>query len=256
MPSDLQKLVESGDSPRLARWISKSKNGPDSTDGKSLAPLHYAAYFGKIEIVRDLLKSGADPNIKAAKYDSTPLQWATYCGIKNAPKLNYQLNAAVIDALLTGGADYDIMSAVANHDFQQLKRILRENPKEANSRWMNGFSPLHVNNSVEIGKVLLRAGADINQRSDGGATPLIYLCNRLKAEPKVAILYIKNGADINAQDKAGRTALHGAVRRGYEEIVKALLRSGAEKGLKNKKGETPFVKARKLGKRSLQEILK
>ncbi len=170
--------------------------------------------------MHNLLKLGANPNFKMAKYNSTPLQWATYCGIKNAPKLNYQLNAAVIEALLIGGATYDIMSAVANQDLQQVKWMLKKNPEEVNSKWMNGFSPLHVNNSFEIGKLLIR-----------------------------------KGADMNAQNKAGRTALHGAVRRGHEEIVHALLKSGAKKGLKNKKGETPLDKAKNLRKKPLKAIL-
>jgi ankyrin len=256
LPSDLQKRVESGDGKELMKWISKSKDGPDSIDGMGLTPLHYAAYFGKKEMVRDLLKLGADPDFKIAKYNSTPLQWATYCGIKNAPKLNCRMNAEVIGALIVGGATYDIMSAMANQDLRHVKSLLKKNPEEVNSKWMNGFAPLHVNNGFEIGKLLIKLGADVDQRSEDGTTPLIYLCNRLKAEPAVAMLYIQNGAHINAQNKAGSTALHGAVRRGHEEIVEALLKSGARKGLKNKKGETPLDKAENLGKKPLQVILK
>lgn len=256
MPSALQKLIESEDHPGIANWISSSKNDPNSTDTMGLTPLHYAAYFGKTEIVRELLRLGSDPNFISPKYNATPLQWATYCGIKYAPNLNPQLNSTVIELLLQNGATYDILSAVANQDLPQVTSILNQDLSEANSKWMNGYSPLHVNNNVEIGRLLLQAGADINQSSDDGTTPLIKLSGRLQADPKVAMLYIQSGAEVNAQNQSGTTALHGAVRRGHLEIVEALLKAGADKALKNKKGESPLDKALNLRKKQLQEILK
>ena len=91
--------------------------------------------------------------------------------------------------------------------------------------------------------------------SDDGTTPLIYLCTRLKAEPELVRLYLRSGAQADARNEAGRTALHGAARRGHEEVVGILLEAGADKTLKNKKGETPLDKAVKLKKSSIRKLL-
>jgi len=259
LPTALQTAIESGDGKALDTILGitrgKPKSNPDFTDERGLTPLHYAAYFGKLDIIKRILALGADPDIKMVKYGSTPLQWATYCGIKNAPKLDHRLNAAVIRELLRGGAQYDIMSAVANTDLAQVEKILSNHPAQAASKWMSGFSPLHVNHDLKIGKRILSHAAILDQRSDDGTTPLVNLCNRLKADPRIAFLYLEHGADVNARNDSGSSPLHGAVRRGHEEIVRILLEHGADKSLRNAKGETPYDKAVNLKKKSLLDLL-
>jgi hypothetical protein len=51
---------------------------------------------------------------------------------------------------------------------------------------------------------------------------------------------IKSGADLDAPDKNGATALHRAVRTRCAAAVKCLLKAGAEPLLRNKPGSTPF----------------
>jgi ankyrin repeat protein len=52
---------------------------------------------------------------------------------------------------------------------------------------------------------------------------------------------IKNGADINAKSgPAQRTALHQAVKDGRLELVKILLSNGADASIRNVEGRTPI----------------
>jgi len=51
---------------------------------------------------------------------------------------------------------------------------------------------------------------------------------------------IKQGADVNAKDRNGNTALHGAVYKGHKEIVNLLLVREADINAKNYKQETVF----------------
>lgn len=49
---------------------------------------------------------------------------------------------------------------------------------------------------------------------------------------------IENGADVNAKDVWGKTALRSASQNGHFEIVKFLIENGADMNAKNKNNET------------------
>jgi uncharacterized protein len=57
-------------------------------------------------------------------------------------------------------------------------------------------------------------------------------------------LLLKLGADVNAVDKNGETALHGAAYRNHPKVVQLLADNGAKIDIwyrKNKSGLTPLV---------------
>jgi hypothetical protein len=53
-------------------------------------------------------------------------------------------------------------------------------------------------------------------------------------------LLLARGLDINAADKRGRTALHGAALQGYDDVVRFLAEHGARLDVKDKQGFTPL----------------
>jgi ankyrin repeat protein len=102
---------------------------------------------------------------------------------------------------------------------------------------------------VEIGKLLLEAGADPNSAENHRrSTPLHYAADGYTVSPlwnekqQVAMirLLLKAGAAIEAQDKNGATALHRAVRTRCAAAVKCLLDAGADATVRNKPGSTAF----------------
>ena len=48
------------------------------------------------------------------------------------------------------------------------------------------------------------------------------------------------GADVNAKNKRGNTALHWAAGNGHVPAIEALLAAGAEPDVKNRNGNTPL----------------
>jgi len=53
-------------------------------------------------------------------------------------------------------------------------------------------------------------------------------------------LCLDRGVDINAFNTNGTTAIHSAVQRGAEKVVKYLADNGAKLDMKNKQGRTPL----------------
>ena len=61
-------------------------------------------------------------------------------------------------------------------------------------------------------------------------------------------LLAEHGAELNAQDKKGRTPLHRATYEGQVDAVEALLAAGADPSIPNKSGKNAFAIARKAAK--------
>ncbi len=88
---------------------------------------------------------------------------------------------------------------------------------------------------------LISAGANINEPDSNGATPLIHAIWKGKTE--AAKYLIESGADLNAKDKKGYDALFYAIEYGQLETVKSLIGKGANIESKDLTGLTPLVYA-------------
>ncbi len=97
-------------------------------------------------------------------------------------------------------------------------------------------------NRRRIVELLLAHGANIDTQDDLGSTPLMDAAGH--ACPDMMNFLLAHGATVNMQDKEGNTALHKALW-GYpsDEIIRPLLRHGADPYRRNKRGETPLALA-------------
>ncbi len=92
---------------------------------------------------------------------------------------------------------------------------------------------------VESIKQHIENGTNLNeQESTSGVTPLVAAA--ITGQAQTADLLLKNGADVNAYDKAGSTALHAAAFFGHTDTVKVLLHHGADTDAKNGYENTPL----------------
>ena len=73
---------------------------------------------------------------------------------------------------------------------------------------------------------LVDYGANPNEKMHNGSTPLIMAS--LLGNKNAVIGFIRNGADLNAVDREGKTALWWAIKYMNQEIMKLLVLEGAE----------------------------
>lgn len=66
-------------------------------------PLHWAAWFGRVAMVRLLLSHGAHVNARDSQYGSSPIAWAAH-GSTNARRGADADYVAIVDLLITAGA--------------------------------------------------------------------------------------------------------------------------------------------------------
>jgi hypothetical protein len=94
---------------------------------------------------------------------------------------------------------------------------------------------------LQIVSVLLARGASVNERGADGVTPLVQLAawgSAPGADGRLTKEFVRLGADANARDDSGTTALMLAARRGREDLVEILLAEGADPLIQNCRGDT------------------
>jgi len=106
---------------------------------------------------------------------------------------------------------------------------------------------------TRILKQLLEQGADINATDPDGYTALHRAAS--KGQLKSARILHRNGIDIDRQNRKGETALYLAALNGHESFVSWLLEQGADSRLATRKGSTPLLAAIRSGNPAIAERL-
>ncbi len=198
----------------------------------------------RVKLIRVLLEAGANPN--ASENGATPLEIAARQIHPTANRDNAQLRE-IVALLRKHGAKLDLFSAVAVGDADQVRRLLAQDPKQANSLGHNGYPAMHFAIGMddrEIVTALLKAGCDVNlrNRSDHtgskGETPLHAAAFWGRTE--IAAQLIAAKADVNAVDERKGTPLHEAARLGSLAVVKLLAKNGAGIDARDDEGKTPL----------------
>jgi len=135
-----------------------------------------------------------------------------------------------------------------SENYEEVIRHLITNLDDLNNNQsMMHDTPLHrlcarVSPHMELIKLLLERGAEVNAVNKSGKTPLFH-CTFSFSKELLALL-ASYGADVNAVDNHGNTVLHedfiGLDHQNFEEFLKALLALGYNINVKNQAGYTPL----------------
>jgi len=135
-----------------------------------------------------------------------------------------------------------LINAAARGDLNVVKLLL-ERGADVNVADNGGYTALH--HAIEaryddVSELLLNhPKLDPNARGLNGVTTLMSYVWRERKDAVQKLL--DRGADVNAQDNDGDAALHGAAQNGNIEIIDLLVTKGANPNLKNKVGGTPLM---------------
>ncbi len=122
-----------------------------------------------------------------------------------------------------------------------------------------GRTPLHhaaADGDIEKCKELLTAGADPNAQDDNGWTALHFASQANSAKATAAL--VEAGAQLELRDSYGNTPLWRAVfnSRGDGDVIALLRLAGADPHAKNDHGVSPLSLARKIANFDVAQYFK
>jgi ankyrin repeat protein len=210
LSKQLRKAIKSGDLSTLARLCatsSKSATAVLLAKGPSgNSSLHLVAVHGHVDILKLLLKLGAEPD-KENDYGWTPLMFASFYGHV--------------------------------HICELLLNIKSVNPDRVNALSLNALKCSIYKGHIQITEMLLEHGVDVDHGGTAGPglTALMIAC-KVKNHAAVSAL-LSRCADCNYQCKTnGWTAFFYAIHPEDYSLVRILLNSRAEPNLQDWSGRT------------------
>ena len=149
--------------------------------------------------------------------------------------------------------------AIAMRREREALDLIRDGA-DVNHKDRSECSPLYLTTFsqelLDVAKVLVARGADVNHPRTGGFTPLHNACGW--ENPAAVEFLLASGADTSARDMDGFTPLHiAAVTAGRDntEACRVLLRHGVEVNAKDAAGRTPLDWARSNGLQAMVDLL-
>ncbi len=218
---DLVPAAEYGHLDSVRYHILKNPKRINEKDKEGEGLLFLAAKSGNLSVVEFLVEQGADIN-EADKEGRTPLMAAASMGYYSITK-HLVYNGAEINAAKRDG--WNALMFAIQYGHEDVVDFLKDNDATAPD-WVRESKEARLIYSCEIG--------DLGEVQD----------------------LIKEGVDVNAfYVNTRNTALMKASEYDHKQIVKYLIKKGANRDMKNREGKTALMIARDRGNKKVAKIL-
>lgn len=305
--SALGLAVSSGDA-ALVDQLLKARANPNLANALGVTPLFIAIENGSTELAKMLLDNGANPNVVQVNGE-TPLMLAVRNGATEIVRM-LLASKAKVNIVEKQFGQTALMMAAGRPEITRMLLASGANVKAKTKSWdvtnviytpatgTLGLTGIPWNNdgtyTAKMGgttallfatqrgdmasaKLLVEAGADVNQAAADGTTPLLASLYRwqvpedrpvdvqgaLVARPlgglyyasdyALANFFLDQGAKVNVSDRAGYTPLHGALVNLIDPALIAL--QSNENGARRKSEYTPPAEVMSAGLTTIKRLL-
>ncbi|KAL8773444.1 MAG: hypothetical protein Q9209_001547 [Squamulea sp. 1 TL-2023] len=217
-------------------------------DSDGASALHIAAKNGHAAAVKQLLDYHANINAEDSSGET-----ALHCASRNGDKtvvellLSYGANVMKKDTRGWGALDWAVIEGK-----DDIVKILLEHgvDAEANGRNKALFLAAEEGHATTV-EMLLDNGAEVDAKDWLGSTALDFAAPG-GYETTVRVL-LQHGARLDLRDTQGNSVLHWAVP--HEAVTKLLLDRGADPNAKNERGQTPLCWVARDGPIAVAQLL-
>ncbi len=258
---DIVKIIVKGDLGQIDNLID-----PFVINANLKSLLHVSAEHKQLKISKKLLDKGLSLNHRD-RLGKTPFSIA--CSVQDEESVNLFLNykpninsqdeigntplheaissPKILGSLLDKGANpyaknsfglpvlHEASDNPASFEYLLKKGV---NPDSINDEEQTLLHTASIDGNQKLSDLLLQYKAEKNFRDKNGRSPIFY-----SKDSETVKYWIKNGVDVNLQDKDGKTALFDFVSKNDIKSVIELLTNGARTDIADKDGKTILLYA-------------
>ena len=243
--ADVNEVVQVKTNPKLPEGERPLRSGT--------TPLHLAVSNGHLELAAELLSAGADPNSDRLGY--TPLHMLAY--IRKPAIGDSDPGPEITGSISSLELAKRLVAKGAKVDARMTRRVNLTNTR-LHEIGATPYLVAAMTADADYMKALVELGADPLLTNEEGSTGLMTAAGLGTRSPgedagtedeviEAMQVALDHGADINAVDNNGETAMHGAAYKNLPRAVKFLADKGAKIEIwnaRNKFGWTPLTIAR------------
>jgi ankyrin repeat protein len=163
------------------------------------------------------------------------------------------------NAFLAQGYRPDLFEAAALGKVEIVKQYLKEDPDLANAISPDGFPVLGLAcffDHCETAKLLLLNGADVNTPSTNTQRVMPLHSAAAAKSLELCRILIEYGADVNSTQQDDFTPLHAAAQNGDAAMIRVFLDHGAAVNPRTREGLTPLSLAIQAKKKKAADLLR
>src|SRR3984893_8237597 len=170
----------------------------------------------------------------------------------------YYGHPELAEVFVRHGAKPDVFEASALGDLDTARNLVGGDPALVNAFAPDGFYPLGLAaffGHRAIVEFLLKNGADVKTSARNAQKVTALHGAVARRDVEIVKMLLKAGADPNTRQERGFVPLHDDAANGSEPLVELLLKHGARADAKADDGKTPGDMATERGHKELAEML-
>jgi ankyrin repeat protein len=182
-------------------------------------------------------------------------------GQNNLPLLMnaiYQRKTAVVKTLRAAGAEPDVFAAAALGDLDRLQTLAQRWSGYLNIFARDGFTPLQLAcyfNQENAALWLIEQGANVNAVAKNMMKIAPIHATATHGNLTILRALLEKGAEVNAEQEGGYTAVHQAAHRNNVPMAQLLLTFGADPHQPDVKGQSALQLAKVEGNDEVAAVL-